>query len=175
VSLSKNIFDENEPVVLDAELYNESYELVNEPDVSLTITNDEGRDFNYTFNKTTNAYTLAAGVFPVGSYRFRAQVTFNGKNLVYNGQFSVQPIQLEVYETTADHAMLRRLSEAYGGAFYLPGQLSEIGQDLLDKDIKPVVYSSTRTRSVIHLKWIFFLLLGMLSLEWFLRRYYGGY
>jgi hypothetical protein len=175
VSLSKNIFDENEPVILDAELYNESYELVNEPDVSLTITNGEGRDFNYTFNKTTNAYTLTAGVFPVGDYRYRGQVTFNGQNLVYNGQFSVQPIQLEVYETTADHAMLRRLSEAYGGAFFLPGQLSQIGQHLLEKDIKPVVYSSTRTRSVIHLKWIFFLLLGMLSLEWFLRRYYGGY
>ncbi|MFQ5447956.1 MAG: hypothetical protein ACE5FF_13590, partial [Saprospiraceae bacterium] len=175
VSLSKNIFDENEPVVLDAELYNESYELVNDPDVSLTITNSEGRDFNYTFNKTTNAYTLTAGVFPVGNYRYRAQVNFNGKNLTYNGQFSIQPIQLELYETTADHAMLRRLSEAYGGQFYLPSQLSEIGQNLLDKDIKPVVYSSTRTRSIIHLKWIFFLLLGMLSLEWFLRRYYGAY
>ncbi len=175
VSLSKNIFDENEPVVLDAELYNESYELVNGPDVSLTITNGDGRDFNFTFNKTTHAYSLAAGVFPVGNYRFRSQVTFNGKNLVYNGQFSVQPIQLEVYETTADHAMLRRLSEAYGGAFFQPGQLSQIGQLLLDKDIKPVVYASTRTRSVIHLKWIFFLLLAMLSLEWFFRRYYGGY
>ncbi|TAK46157.1 MAG: hypothetical protein EPO28_02790 [Saprospiraceae bacterium] len=175
VSQSKNIFNENEPVVLDAELYNESYELVNEADVSLKITNSDGRDFNYTFNKTIKAYTLTAGVFPVGNYRYKAQVILNGQNLVYDGKFSVQPIQLEVYETTADHAMLRRLSEAYGGVFYLPNQLSQIGQHLLEKDIKPVMYSSTHTQPVIHLKWIFFLLLGMLSLEWFLRRYYGGY
>ena len=33
-------------------------------DVSLTITNEDGRDFNYTFNRTTNAYTLSAGVLP---------------------------------------------------------------------------------------------------------------
>ena len=175
ISVSKNIFDENEPVVMDAELYNESYELVNGPDVSLTITNSEGRDFNYTFNRTTNAYTLSAGVFPVGSYRFTGNVNYNGQSLTYNGQFSVQPIQLELYETTADHGMLRRLSEEYGGAVFFQNQLTDLSNALLEKDIKPVIYSSTRTRSVINLKWIFFLLLGLLSLEWFLRRYYGGY
>jgi hypothetical protein len=175
ISLGKNIFNENEPVILDAELYNESYELVNEPDVSLTITNGDGRDFNYTFNKTTNGYNLNAGVFPVGSYRFKGSVNYNGQALSYDGQFSVQPIQLELYETTADHAMLRRLSQEFGGQMFYQGQLAQLGQALLEKDIKPVIFSSSRTRSVINLKWIFFLLLGLLSAEWFLRRYFGAY
>jgi len=175
ISASKNIFNENEPVVLDAELYNESYELVNEPDVSLTITNSAGKEFNYTFNKTLKGYNLNAGVFPVGSYRFRGRVTFNGQNLTYDGQFSVQPIQLEIYETTADHALLRRLSQEFGGQLFYPAQLSALGDTLLAKDLKPVIYSTSRTRSVINLKWIFFLLLGLLSLEWFARRYYGAY
>ncbi len=175
ISLGKNIFNENEPVILDAELYNESYELVNEPDVSLTIKNSDGRDFNYTFNKTVNGYTLNAGVFPVGSYRFKGSVNFNGQALTYDGQFSVQPIQLELYETTADHAMLRRLSQEFGGQVFYQNQLEQLGQSLLEKDIKPVIYSSSRTRSVINLKWIFFLLLGLLSGEWFLRRYFGAY
>lgn len=175
VSVSKSIFNENEPVIFDAELYNESYELVNEPDVSLTITNSEGKDFNYTFNKTSKSYTLNAGVFPVGNYRFRSSVTYNGQNLTFDGQFSVQPIQLELYETTADHALLRRLSDEFGGQVFYQNQLAELGETLLAKDIKPVIYSTTRTRSVINLKWIFFLLLGMLSVEWFLRRYFGAY
>lgn len=175
VSVSKSIFNENEPVIFDAELYNESYELVNEPDVSLTITNSEGKDFNYTFNKTSKSYTLNAGVFPVGNYRFRSSVTYNGQNLTFDGQFSVQPIQLELYETTADHALLRRLSDEFGGQVFYQNQLAELGEALLAKDIKPVIYSTTRTRSVINLKWIFFLLLGMLSVEWFLRRYFGAY
>lgn len=175
ISVSKRIFNENEPVLLDAELYNESYELINEPDVSLSITNSEGKDFNYIFNKTSKSYTLNAGVFPVGDYRFRGSVLHNGQNLTFDDQFSVQPIQLELYETTADHAMLRRLSQEFGGQFFYPGQLASLSDTLLAKDIKPVIYSTSRTRSVINLKWIFFLLLGMLSLEWFLRRYFGAY
>ncbi len=175
ISLSKNIFDENEPVIFDAELYNESYELINTPDVSLTITNPDGRDFNFTFNRTVNAYTLSAGVLPVGSYRFKGSVNYNGQSLEYNGQFTVQPIQLELYETTADHSLLRNMSREYGGKLFYPTQLAELGTALMAKDIKPIIYSSTRTRSIINVKWIFFLIMGLLSMEWFLRRYYGGY
>ena len=175
ISVAKNIFNENEPVTFDAELYNESYELVNEPDVSLTIINEEGREFNYTFDKTTKGYTLGAGVFPVGNYRFNGRVNFNGQNLTYSGKFSVQAIQLELYETTADHGLLRRLASEHGGRFFTVDQLDILTEELLNKDLKPVVFASTRTRSVIHMKWIFFLLLGLLSMEWFLRRYHGGY
>jgi len=175
ISLSKNIFDENEPIVFDGELYNESYELVNGPDLSMTITNPEGRDFNFTFNRTSNAYTLSAGVLPVGGYRFKGKVNYNGQNLEYNGQFTVQPIQLELYETTAEHGLLRNLSQEYGGAMFYPSQLAELGNVLDSGDIKPIIYSSTRTRSIINVKWIFFLLLGLLSVEWFFRRYFGGY
>ncbi len=175
VSTSKNIFNENEPVIFDAELYNESFELINEPDVRLTITNADRKEFNYTFNKTTKGYNINAGVFPVGNYRFRGNVTFNGQQLTFDGQFSVQPIQLELYETTADHGMLRRLGSEFGGSVFYPTQIDALGDSLLARNIKPVIFTSTRTRSVINLKWIFFLILGMLSLEWFLRRYFGAY
>ncbi len=175
ISTSKNIFNENEPVIFDAELYNESFELVNEPDVRLTITNADRKEFNYTFNKTTKGYNLNAGVFPVGNYRFKGNTSFNGQNLSFDGQFSVQPIQLELYETTADHAMLRRLSSEYGGSVFYQNQLQTLGDSLLARDIKPVIFTSTSTRSVINLKWIFFLILAMLSLEWFMRRYFGAY
>lgn len=175
ISLSKNIFNENEPILFDAELYNESYELVNEPDASMTITNAEGREFNYTFDKTVQAYTLNAGLFPVGNYSYNGSVFYNGQTLNHNGQFSVQPVQLEVYETTADHGMLRLLSEQFGGQLFYQNQLPELGQQLLERQIKPVVYATSKTRSVINLKWIFFLLMTLLTLEWFLRRYHGGY
>ncbi len=175
ISVAKNVFDENEPVRFDAELYNESYELINDPDVSLTITDEQGRDFNYTFDKSVSAYTLDAGIFPVGSYRFTGRVMLNGQELTASGKFSVQPIQLELFETTADHGLLRRLSSDNGGAFFYPNQLDQLATTLLDKDIKPVVYATSRTRSVIHLKWLFFLLLGLMSAEWFLRRYFGAY
>ncbi len=176
VSLDKNIFNENEPIFFDAELYNESYQLINEPDVSLIITDAEGNEFSYTFDKTENAYSLNAGSLTVGTYTFRGSVFSAGENLTYNGQFSVQPIQLELYETTADHRLLRLLSEKYGGRVVDSRDLAGLPAMLAEKGtVKPVMYETTQTRSVINLKWIFFLLTALLTAEWFLRRYFGAY
>ena len=176
VSLPKNIFNENESIVLDAELYNQSYELINDPDVSLVITDGDGKKFNYTFNKKPRGYTLDAGYFPAGNYTFLATVMNSGKQLTYNGQFSVQPIQLEVYETTADHRLLNLLSEKQGGAMVAPSNMTSLAGMIKNKGtVKPVVYQTTKTRSVINIKWIFFLLMGLLTAEWFMRRYFGSY
>ncbi len=176
VNLPKTIFNENEPVVFDAELYNDNYELVNEPDAALVITNNKGEEFKYTFNKSGRAYSLNPGIFPVGDYTFLASVNFSGQNLKYDGRFSVEPIQLELYETTADHGLLRLLSDKFGGAVVYPGQMASIAEMIRAKEtVKPVIYNTNQTRPVINLKWLFFLLLGLLTLEWFLRRYFGAY
>ncbi|MEM6725019.1 MAG: hypothetical protein AAF598_13355 [Bacteroidota bacterium] len=176
INVAKNIFKENERIVLDAELYNNSYELINEPDVSLTITNEEGQDFTYTFSKTENAYSLDAGFFPVGNYRFSGKTVAGGKEYTYNGQFSIQPIQLEIFETTADHQLLRMLSEQFGGELVYTAQIGEIPTRIQESgNVAPVLYSTTKTRSIINLRWIFFVLLALLSIEWFARKYFGGY
>ncbi len=176
VSLAKNIFDENEPILIDAELYNDSYELINEPDAALTITNEDGKDFNYTFNKVNVSYSLNAGYFPPGNYRYKGTVNHNGVQLNSEGRFSVRPVQLEKFESTADHGMLRILANQFGGEMVLPSQLDSLPSIIAGKDeVKPVLYSNLKTRSVINLKWIFWLILGLLSIEWFTRRYNGSY
>jgi len=112
----------------------------------------------------------------VGNYRYNGNTTHNGKRLEYKGQFSVQPIQLESFQTTANHGLLKLLSEQYGGEMVYPGDLTSIsGKIAAKKSVKPVVYQTTKTRSVINIKWIFFLLMSLLTLEWFLRRYHGSY
>jgi len=67
---SKNNFTENDNIEFDAEVYNESYELITNPDVTLTITNSEGKRFPYSFNKTSNSYYLNAGSLPVDNYKY---------------------------------------------------------------------------------------------------------
>ena len=174
-SLSKNIFNENESIYFDAELYNESFELVNEPDARLVITDGAGKEFNFTFNRVGEDYRLNAGILPVGNYSFQASTSYNGENLTYSGQFSVQPIQLESYEATANHGLLRLLSEKYGGQLVYPADLASIADMIRQREVKPVIYETSRTQPVINLKWLFFALLGLLTVEWFFRRYFGGY
>ena len=169
-------FNENENIYFDAELYNESFELVNQPDARLAITDNDGKEYNFTFNRVGEAYRLNAGILPVGNYTFQASTNYNGENLNYSGQFSVQPIQLESYETTADHGLLRLLSEKYGGQVVYPANMGAIAGMIRQREtVKPVIYETSRTQPVINLKWLFFALLSLLAVEWFFRRYFGGY
>lgn len=176
VNQDKNIFKENEPVTFGAELYNANYELTNEPDVSISIKNRDGKEFTYTFNKVGKAYSLSAGILPVGAYTYKASTTFNGEALTYEGKFSVQAIQLELFETTASHSVLRGLSARFGGETVFPAQLASIGDKIrTNQTVKPVIYQTTSTNPLINLKWIFALLALLLSVEWFMRRYFGAY
>lgn len=176
VSVAKNLFDENEPVQLDAELYNSSYELINEPEASVIVTGPEGREYVFSFNRTANAYTLNAGTLPVGNYRFRARTNASGQELSYDGRFSVRAVEVERYALEADHGLLRQLSTRYGGQLLFPDELPGLAARLeAAGTVKPVLFETVNTRSVIHLKWIFFVLLALFAAEWFMRRYFGGY
>lgn len=176
VNLDKVIFSDNENIIFDAELYNDNFELINTPDASLTIRDADGKDYNFTFDKTSNTYRLNAGSFPEGNYEFQAEVIYNGNNFEYSGQFSIEPIQLEVYETTADHRLLALLSDKYGGKMIYPANVGSV-QEILESNsrIKPVIYESSKTDLIINLKWIFFILSFLMVMEWFLRRYNGAY
>ena len=172
----KNVYRENEPIAFGAELYNNSYELINDSDVSMIITNSENKQFNYTFNKSGRSYSLSVGILAVGNYTFKALTNVGGQKLEVDGRFSVQPIQLELFETTADHAILRALSNQLGGSMVYPKDMVLLADSIKNRtNIKPVMYNTTKTQNILNLKWIFFLLLTLLSLEWFARRYFGSY
>ncbi|MEP6645819.1 MAG: hypothetical protein ABJC12_01920 [Saprospiraceae bacterium] len=176
VTSSKRLYTELEEISFQAELYNDSYELINTPDVSIRIKNKQGEDFDYAFNTSDQSYALQIGRFPEGNYSWTATTEVNGVRLTHDGKFVVQPVQLETLETTADHGLLRQLAVMHGGVLVHAEQLNTLADLILnDEKIKPVLYSSTQTRPLIHLKWLCIILLAALSLEWFLRRYYGGY
>ena len=176
VATPKKLFTELEDITFQAELYNDNYELVNTADVLLKIRNGEGEEFEYNFNTTGEEYALSIGRFPDGNYSYSATTELNGIKQTAEGKFVVQPVQLEALSSTADHGLLRQLAEEYGGRVVTPDKMDELAEDILKMDsIKPVLYSSTQTQPLIHLKWLCLILLAALSLEWFLRRYYGGY
>jgi hypothetical protein len=168
-------FDENEPVKLDAEVYNESYELINTVDVQIAIRNAQGRTFNYSFGRNGNAYSLDAGMLPVGNYTYEATAAVGNKVQRVKGQFAVVPLQVEFLQTTADHQLLNEIASSTGGRMIYPAQVSRLEQLLKDNEtIKPVIYKQEDIRSWINLKWIFFLVLALLSVEWFIRKWNGS-
>jgi len=176
VTSINNVYKTYDRVAFDAELYNESYEKINDVDAFLTVKNGDGKEYNYTFSKVADFYQIDAGTFPAGNYTFSGSTNYGGKSLISNGKFSVQDIQLEQANTTADHSLLRSLNARYGGDLLYTKSVSDIIEKVKSENtLKPIIYNSSKTESAMNLKWILFLLLGLLIGEWFIRRFLGSY
>lgn len=176
VSASNNLYKSYDRVVFTAELYNDSYEKINSADAKLTVSNQDGKNYDFTFSKINDYYEFDAGTFPTGNYTFKGVANFNGKALEAIGKFSVQDVKLELANTTADHNLLRNLVEKYGGKMFYGTDSEAIYSEIASsKNLKPVVYNSLKTESALNLKWIMFILIGLLFLEWFFRRLLGKY
>lgn len=176
VNVAKNIFQDNEAVTFDAQLYNANYELINSADVEMKIKGEEGKSYDYKFSKTENAYSLNAGFLPVGNYAYTASVKFGNGTYTAAGKFSVSPLQLEEMRTRADHQVLYQLASQHGGSMHYLNDMDKIADEIDAKNqLKPILYDTFLTESAINLKWIFFLLLVLISAEWVIRKYLGGY
>lgn len=173
---AKRIFNENEQINFRADYYNRSYELMNKADVAMEISNEAGHKFNYVFSKTNGAYALSAGQLPVGKYFYRAKITESGKTYSQTGSFIVVPLNIEAVNLRADYKLLYQMSKESAANMYMPDSLDMLLQDLeQNPNIKAVSFSSKDNIDLIELKWLFFIIIGLLSVEWFLRKFFGGY
>lgn len=171
-----NLFNENDAITFSGELYNDSYELINEPEAQITVLSEAGEAYPFTFSKSFNGYELNAGVLPVGDYSFTAQTNYGGKTLKSNGNFTVKPLQLEAMNTTANHQLLNSLSQKFGGEMVYPNQLVSLVEKIKqNENIKPLLYSTYKTEPVINYKWLLGLIMLMLTIEWFVRKFNGAY
>lgn len=171
----KNIFAQSESVVVDAQLYNDNYEPVNQPDVELVVRNvasPEGA--KYTLNRTATGYSINLGVLPSGSYTYSATTRLSGKSYTATGSFLVEDLHLEALNTVADHSLLATLAAETGGAVvdaHSPEQVAELLRQR--DDLKTVVYSETSYSDMLNLPLILIFILLLLTVEWVLRKYNG--
>jgi hypothetical protein len=173
---NKSNYRENEPVIFDAEVYNESYELTNEAEAGITIRNEDGKEFPFVFNKAGNAYHLDAGTFPPGNYSYQAKVTLGSNIYSDAGQFSVSAIDLEALNTVADHHLLYQLAVETGGKMFYPKDMDLMADNIMARDdIRPVTYTRKKYEDLLNKGWVVALILGLLTLEWFMRKRAGSY
>ena len=161
---------ENEPLTIEADFYNSNFELITDPELSITITNDNGVDFPYTFNRLENTYFLEVEQLNVGNYTFTSSVLHNGKEYVNKGQFSILQLEVEKMNSTANHQLLYALSEKYKGKSYYFSQLSQLKKELVKNESSVLSYITKTQIDLINLRWISILLFVFLFLEWFLRK-----
>jgi len=176
VKTNKSAYFDGEIVKFEAELYNDNYELINSPEVSLLVTNEDGSAYPFNFIKTEKAYLFETSSLAIGNYTYTAKTDFNGKKLAASGAFSISAMQLEALHTQANHNLLKQLSDKTGGQFLEAKDVASLDEILLNKEsIKPTLYESFKTRPIINLFGIFFVIMMLLSVEWFARKWFGAY
>ena len=168
----KDSYLNTENITLTAELRNPSRELVNEPDLHIVI-NDS---YDYIFSKGENNYNLNIGILPEGIYNYRAHTSLGGIDYNANGTFTVESIGVEAQDLTANIERMRSLASQTGGIHYYITDIQQIIQDLEnDSRITSIAREETRYDDLINLKWLFFSILGIITIEWVLRKMFGIY
>jgi hypothetical protein len=174
VYAAKNVFDEGEHVLLNAELYNKALELVNTPDVKIELKNSAGKAYSYLFSRNGQSYQLNAGTLPNGEYTYTANTALGKQLFNAKGQLTVKALNLESRQSTADHGLLYQLARQSGGQMLQPSEVSKLAALIRkNENIKTVVYEDKRYNDLIDVKWVFALILALLSSEWFLRKREG--
>jgi len=169
-------FNENETVSFDLQLFNESYELRNDEEVVFELKDENGKTFDYVFSRNMSSYFLDIKGLSQGAYSYIAKTNSGKKSYVEKGEFSVQALQVEDADLKANHQLLFQLSKKTGGALLAPSELDQLLNLLENRnDITAVSYLNEEVEDIINLKWIFFVLMALLTLEWFLRKRNGAY
>ena len=171
----RNEFVAGEKVIFETELYNDIYERLFDKPVRLEISDEKGitRSYNYTPTSSNSRFEISR--LPDGAYQFRASVNVNNRSEQSSGQFVVRNLQLEALNTTADHGMLRQLASQTGGQFYKANRIDDLVRTLTTQPHPARLTSTEEMNELINWRWLFFVVLTLASLEWGLRKFYGGY
>jgi hypothetical protein len=171
---SKNIFDEGENVLLNAELYNDALELTNTPDVKLDLKSTAGKNYSFLFTRNGQSYQLDAGALPVGEYSYTATTKLGNHPFTATGQLTVKPLNLEIRQSAANHQLLNNMAKQSGGQMLQSSQINRLAELIRkNENVKTLVYEDRHYSDMIDVKWVFVMILALLGAEWFFRKREG--
>lgn len=169
----ESFYNSGETIEIFAQYFNKSYELEENANLSINLTNKNTKSTkNYNFSKANNGYQAIFDGLEPGNYAF--QVKEASSNSSYNGTFEVLDFDVEKQFVNPDVSKLQQLANQNKGEVIHPNQIDKLIQKLLEKDTYlPVEKSLVKNSPLID--WIILLIILAISLatEWFIRKFNG--
>ncbi|MFY8037459.1 MAG: hypothetical protein ACOVMQ_09845 [Cyclobacteriaceae bacterium] len=172
---TRSQFSEAEPAIIESQVYNDLFEPVYGNTISLELRHEEGEVTRYQYVTSPGGTRYQIGGLKEGVYQFKASTEVAARNESVNGQFLVVAQTIETQNLTADFGLLQKLSAATQGKFYPSSEIAKLPQDWNTSAPTSLIHSNETYNPLINLKWFFFLLLALITAEWFLRKWMGGY
>jgi len=169
-------YDEDASIIIEAEFYNESLEPINDPEVKVTLMHEDGTSLDKVMSRTGSGYRLDLGRLRPGSYMYDADLIWEGLGYKSSGAFLVEAIELEAMDLTADHSLLFNMAERSGGLMVYPSGMDSLVRAVSQAEaIAPLLRTREEETPWLSLPWLLGTLLGLLALEWLLRKSNGAY
>ena len=168
-------FSSSQSITFDSEAYNDIFERIFGNTISLTITSETGeeREFDFVdseFNSTFKAPTMASGI-----YSYSAKTSLGGKSFSDKGEFIVEDTNPEYVDLTANHNLLKIVSQKSGGQFVHFTKMDELPAIINAQDFTSLIRSTSNFFPLQNSLLWFLTIFLLFTAEWFLRKYWGGY
>ena len=175
VTKGLDTFTDGEVVYFDVEIYDDIFQSLEGQPYSLEIKAEDESISRFDFVFGSENKTARTTSFSSGTYSFVARTQVGDKSFTERGEFVVNALQLEQLQLTANHDLLKQIATKSGGAYFHLSQMEALQNQLLNTDYKGIIHSDADRSPLINSIWVMLLIAGLLSAEWGLRKFLGGY
>lgn len=168
ITTSKNIYRNGEQILFSGQVYDEQYNPVNDAGLKVKV-KTANRIYDVELSFAGNGrYEGSLNGLEVGDYEFEGEAVrqdaFLGRD---RGKFAVENFSVELLNTVMNAKLLKTVASESGGRFFTPDNFSDIANDIKDQ---PVVVDERKEIEVWNKTLLLFILAGLLTLEWFIRK-----
>ncbi|WP_418498567.1 VWA domain-containing protein [Flagellimonas sp.] len=167
------VFENASMAKIRASYFDEGYQFDPNARISIQIVGtDNGFNRESPMLLKSTYYEVDLGDLASGEYRFTVSV--EGENHKRSGSFRILDFDPEKQLTSADHKKLGRLAEKTNGKLYYTDNVEALVSDLSSSEqYLPVQKSRKNVVSLIDFRILLGLMVLVLAVEWFIRKYNG--
>ncbi|MFB9053712.1 VWA domain-containing protein [Formosa undariae] len=160
-------------VVIKAQFFNKNYEFDGRETLQIKLKNKEtGEETELPFVLKNNNYQVDLSHLLASEYEFTVKAS--NENISKSGTFTILEYNVEQQFLNANVTKLNQLANKTSGKSYLLSSYDSIFNDLISNKKYATIQKSTKTTlGLIDWKYVLGIIVFCLSLEWFIRKYYG--
>jgi len=170
---AENLYPANSTIKISALYTDKNYQFDGRASLEITITNEKTKKVTkIPFSLFNNWYQAEIENLVSGNYTYKVSVI--DQNIYKYGKFKIADFQIEEQFTNANYKKLLKLANKSGGKLYFKNEIAELKKILLeDKAFFTTQKLIVKEQNLIDWKWILLIIAFLLSVEWFVRKYFG--
>jgi hypothetical protein len=171
----KEMFEGQDPIEFTGQVYNNSYEPIDDAEVSVVVTRGNESSQVMLAPIGNGLFEGALDPLPEGDYTYTARVTSGGRQWTEErGSFSVGGLNAEFLETRMNRFLLQQIAASTGGRYYDAPSIAALPHDIAAlPGFRPREAVRSSEIELWNRSWMLALVILLFASEWLLRKRNG--